>query len=194
MTEPPPLPAQPLEYFNPNDAPPGRPASVLVVAILAIIFGCYSSLGLLSSAFMLIGGFAGGFPRVNSSPSFIMVYALESFVGGILGVTLLVGGILALSLNPLGRRLLIFYAIAHWILGSIGTICMYLVFLPRVVSTATTSINGKVIAVAVSRPATISPMWIIAIPNLALILLWSLVILIVTTRSRVKSAFVRVSR
>jgi len=92
------------------------------------------------------------FPRVNSSPSFIMVYALESFVGGILGVTLLVGGILALSLNPLGRRLLIFYAIAHWI-WLIGTICMYLVFLPRVVSTATTSINGKVIAVAVSRPA-----------------------------------------
>lgn len=137
MTQMPP-PFDPLPYATPPfRAPPRRPTSVTVIAILAIIFGSLAVLAMLCAAPQYMGlQFAPNpvMDAIRKDPVLLTFHIAALMIGLVLGVLLLTGGIISLSLKPPGRKMLLAYAWGYiaWTIPS--TVLTVLVVTPRTLS------------------------------------------------------------
>jgi hypothetical protein len=186
MTQYPP-PFDPLPYATPPmPLQPRRPTSVTVIAIIAIIWGSIAVLAMMCAVPQYLGMQFTPNPvmdGIRKDPVLLGFHIASMVIGLALGIILLAGGIISLSLKPMGRTLLIVYA---W--GSIVT-----------------SIPSMILTVAVITPRTFQH-----VPNMAanpqmaqimklsayggvalsvVALTWPVLILYFMSRPRVKTAF-----
>ncbi|HXE51451.1 MAG TPA: hypothetical protein VN541_00460 [Tepidisphaeraceae bacterium] len=118
-----------LSYASGAYQPNPRPASVTVMAILAIIFGALGLIcGGVGLAFQVTNLAMGGRnPIIPNAPAMtdhgVLAYtAVSGFVSWLLCVALLFGGIGALSLKPWARRLLIRWSVFVLIWATINLV------------------------------------------------------------------------
>jgi hypothetical protein len=138
----------PLDYASASlPAPNPRPTSVTVIAILGIIFGALGILGGLCTLPQYLGMdlTPGGNPMigaVRNDPILIGMTLGGMVLGMLLGGIELFGSVGLLQLKPLGRTLMIVYAIAM--------IAMAVISLPINILL----VNSRMLAMAASLPAT----------------------------------------
>jgi hypothetical protein len=189
---------RPLGYFGSGQGGGKRPVSLIVIAMIAILVGAYETLQLWTLEVLLsvmkFQFFALARAWLRGSALWTFFLEVDLLVGGLLGVVLLAGGILTLVAKPWGRRLLIFYAVAHLLTGVASEIYKYVVIVPITAQMRPPVVNG-VRNVVVIRGGTFifhylggSVLFKILVSG-AVIVIWSCVILYVMTRPGVKGAF-----
>lgn len=141
MSEPPndpqPIPAVPLGYYVPSEFR-RRPVMLSIIAWVAIVWGAFSSLGLLSALMFFafeylaptfLPNFSGqsGLHGLGKFFDYMMVLSL---ISGFAGIACLTGGILTLNLRPLGRKFLIGYGVFYILYAILGTIAQFMYLVP----------------------------------------------------------------
>jgi hypothetical protein len=170
-----------------------RPTSVTVIAILAIIIGSISVLGLLCSAPQYMGVRFGPpnpvVDAVHDDPVLFWFMMLSMAFGTVLAIAQLWGGIGALSLKPSARTALIWYAILYMVMGVLGLILNIVVINPRMqqIVNKTVSSNPQM-----NNPTMKTVMQYSQYGGYCMaivLLIWPVIILYVMTRPHVKAAF-----
>jgi len=184
-----PPPNDPLSYASPS--PKVRPASVTVIAILAIIFGSLVVLGTLCSFPQYLGVKFSPNPvidRVRDDTFLLAVSIISMVVGFVLAVIELYGGIGLLSLKRSARSLIIGYAWAKLVISIIEIGFTFFLVNPRMEKIITSLMSGG------TNPQLQSMMklgmyagTIISI----VFLIWPILILIYMKRPHVEAAFTR---
>jgi hypothetical protein len=165
-----------------------------VIAIIAIILGSLSVLGLLCTLPQYLGVKLAPNPVMDAMRNdkvlfwFMMV---SMAIGTVLAIIQLWGGIGALSLKPTARSALIWYAILYLVTGIIG-----LILNVTIISTRTQEAVNKSFA---SNPQLNSPTMKTSMQMgiyggycfAGVLLIWPVIILYFMTRPHVKAAFER---
>jgi hypothetical protein len=168
------------------------------MAVLGILIGTYTAANL--TVIWRIFGHFGSFHSVMRflSSGLAAIFLVDWLVAGALGIVLGIGAILTLLMKPLGRQILIIYAVAHVLVGVAGQIIIIGFVFPLQISAApitraaTRPVGPQtsiVIPVNGIFSAALRLGWLAILVPCAAICLWSSVILIVMTRSNVKAAF-----
>lgn len=186
MTQYPP-PNDPLPYAAPPmPLQPRRPTSVTVIAIIAIIWGSFATLAMMCAVPQYLGMQLTPNPvmdAIRKDPVLLGFHIASMVIGLALGIILLAGGIVSLSLKPIGRTLLMVYA---WV--SIFTT------IPSIILTVTviTPRTFQHVPNMAANPQTAQFMKISAYGGAALsliVLIWPVLILYFMSRPRAKTAF-----
>lgn len=183
-----PPPMDPLPYATPPMwVPPRRPTSVTVIAILAIIFGSIGVLGDLCAIPQNLGAQFWPDP-LGSATSKDAVLVTFNLIGAavtlILSIPLIIGGIASLSLKPLGRTMMLLYAILQIVETVLWIPFQVLLISPRVDRILKTKmVATPSIMTGIKIGSVIGPAFSL------LSLVWPALILYFMTRQRVKTAF-----
>lgn len=178
-----------LPYATPEiPAPSPRPTSVTVLAIIAIVFGSLAVLGTLCSLFPYLGVQFTPNPVIDATRKdpLLLGYNLVSLVlGMVLGAVLLVGGISSLSLKPIGRRLMMGYAVVYLVISIPSAILNVAVITPRLLNHVQNLGSNPQLKTVLSYSAYLG------VAMVLVFLIWPILILYYMTRPHVKSAFER---
>lgn len=182
---PPPIDA--LPYATPPvPMPPRRPTSVTVIAIIAIIWGGIAVLAMMCAVPQYMGVQFAPNPvmdAVRKDPVLLGYHIASMVIGLALGITLLTGGIMSLSLNPMGRTLLMVYAWGNIVTTIPMAILTFAVIMPRtfqhVPNVAANPQMGQIMKMSAYGGAALS----------LIALVWPVLILYFMSRPRVKTAF-----
>lgn len=178
-----------LPYATPEmPVPSPRPTSVTVLAIIAIVFGSISVLATLCSLFPYLGVQFTPNPVIDATRKdpFLLGYNVASLLlGMVLGAVLLAGGISSLSLRPIGRRLMMGYAVVYLVISIPSTILSLAVIVPRLLDHVQNLGSNPQMKTIITYSAYGGA-------AMALVfLIWPILILYFMTRPHVKSAFER---
>ena len=128
-------PIDPLPYATPPmPMQPRRPTSVTVIAIIAIIWGSIAVLAMMCAVPQYLGMQFAPNPvmdGIRKDPVLLGFHIASMVIGMALGITLLAGGIMSLSLKPMGRTLLMVYAWGTIVTSIPSTILTVAVITPR---------------------------------------------------------------
>lgn len=181
-------PSPPLPYPMPSVPQPGRrPTSVTVISIIAIIWGSLAVLGGLCSIPQYMGVRFGPNPvadAINSDPVVVGFNISAMAVAVVLGIMMLAGGIAALSLKPIGRGLLIVYAIAQIAVSIVSVPVQAAIVYPHMMA-AVQSKTGASSPIVAGMRIGFGAGLVFGLITLA----WPIVILIFMSRPHVKAAF-----
>lgn len=188
-----PPPFDPIPYASPGFRPPDpRPTSVTVIAILAIIWGSLSVLGLLCTIPQYMGVKFGPNPvmdGIRNDPTLFGFMMVTMGIGLVLAILLLAGGIGALSLKPSARSMLIWYSVLYLVTGILGLLLNILWINPRMEQVVNQSfqlnpqLNNPGMRAGI-RYSTYGGMCFGL-----LLLIWPVVVLYFMSRPHVKAAF-----
>ena len=134
-------PYQPAPDLAPSPIAPGpsdRPTGVTVFAILCFVFGALGAIGLLSSVGMMMmtdSNVAGTNPVLElcrENFGYLIFTIVSNVIGLVFLVVQVVAGFKLLSMEPLGRKLILIYAVYAIIFAIVANIVNYFLLLPAI--------------------------------------------------------------
>ncbi|MEN3001358.1 MAG: hypothetical protein ABDI19_05890 [Armatimonadota bacterium] len=167
-----------------------RPTAITVIGVIGIVLGILGFCGGLCG--LATGPFAGTIAEIApqeaqtpemkllKDPTYMRVAVLQSLVGAVLAVVLLVSAILLLRMLPLGYNLMIIYSVISILWTIVSLVLTFAVLIP---------IQQRILGNDPEASAAIVSGFLCGFVGAAINLIYPIAVLIVLTRPAIKERF-----